>query len=108
MLIQILFLLVVIFFIGFYVGVSVEENKMSEVNDYFVQSEVSLVDILALNSLILGDTSCVDLEKANYELLDRVYDEAVLLEDFEGIERVSQNLESFHKKYDVLICGLVQ
>ena len=100
---QALAITIVVFLIGMYVGISLEENRLSEVNDYYIDSEVSLLDVLALDSLIgSSDVSCSDLMDANSELLDRVYYEALVLEDYEKSGRVTNNLESFHKKYDVL------
>ena len=100
---QALALTIVVFLIGMYSGVVLEENRLSEINDYYIDSEVSLLDVMALENLI-GDISidCEDLKKSNSDLLDRVYSEALLLEDYEKSGRVTNNLESFHKKYDVL------
>ena len=46
-----LFLTVVVFFFGMLVGVAFENSQLQKINDYYAQSEISLIDILAMNSL---------------------------------------------------------
>jgi hypothetical protein len=100
---QVLFLTITVFVIGLFLGVVIEEGRMKKINDYYIDSEVSMMDILALNSLVdEGSVDCEGLKNANFDLLDRVYRDAVLLEDYEIGGRMTNNLENFHKKYDVL------
>jgi len=101
--IQALALTIVVFLIGMYSGVYMEQGRYTEMNEYSTQSEVSLMDILALNNLIGSeDIDCETLERVNFEFMDRVYNEAIILEEYEESGRVTENLKSFHKKYDVL------
>lgn len=101
--VQALLFTIVVFVVGFYIGTNFEGNRMEQVNEYYIQSEVSLMDVLSLNNLIqLNGTSCSDMVDANYKLLDRVYEEAVLLDEYEASERLTGSVEAFHKKYDVL------
>jgi len=101
--VQALLLTIVIFLIGMYMGVIFEEKKFAEANIYFVNSEVSLIDILALNQLIdSSEISCGVLVDANTELLGRVYQEAVALEHYETSGKITQSIKAEHKKYDVL------
>ncbi|MCR4327044.1 MAG: hypothetical protein NUV46_00500 [Nanoarchaeota archaeon] len=100
---QALLVTVVVFIIGFYIGTSVEAGRAVEINNYYTQSEVSLVDILALNNLAGSKiVSCEELIESNKELLDRVYYEASVLTQYEGSGKLTENLKSLHKKYDVL------
>ena len=98
------FLLTLVFFIvGLYSGILLEEGRFEEVNEYYIQSEVSLVDIMALDNLVDSNlVSCEDLFQANKDLLDRVYSEARALELYEESGKVTDNLKTFHRKYDVL------
>jgi hypothetical protein len=82
---------------------SFEQGKAEKINDYYIQSEIALIDLLSLDHLIeSGNVSCFDLESANYKLLDRVYEDAQLLSEYEESEKLSDSLKSFHKKYDSL------
>jgi len=100
---QALLLTIVVFIIGLYLGMVMEENRLQKINNYYIDSEVSMMDILALNNLIdNSNISCDELKNANFDLLDRVYEEAILLEDYEASGKITDNLDNFHKKYDVL------
>lgn len=100
---QALALTIVVFLVGLYVGITMEQGRLVEINEYYTQSEISLMDVIALNDLIGSvDVSCEVLEKANFDLVDRVYQEAKLLEKYEDSGRVTKTLKEAHKRYDVL------
>ncbi len=100
---QALALTIVVFIIGLYLGVVLEDSRLDKIENYYLESEISLMDILSLNNLIEGSgVSCEHLKDANFELVDRVYEEAVLLEEYERTGRLSEQINDFHKKYDVL------
>ena len=98
-----LLLTLVVFILGLLLGITFENKKLQEVNEYYLQSEISLMDILALNSLIgLEDSSCDELIQSNIDLADRIYDEALLLEKYEASGKLTGGLRLAHEKYDVL------
>jgi len=100
---QALLLTVVVFIVGMYAGVIFEEKKFAEANAYFTTSEVSLMHVLALNEL-MGSKSvtCTDFTQANFDLLDRVYAEAIKLEEYEASGKITESIKSEHKKYDMM------
>ena len=103
MFVQALLVTVVVFLIGMYIGILTENGRVTEINDYYLQSEISMIDILTLNNMInSGEFSCSSLEKANFDFVDRIYREAKTLEDYETSSKMTENLKSLHKKYDVL------
>lgn len=98
------FLLAAIIFLGgIFFGMFVEESRMSKINEYYLDSEVNMMDILAFNNMIDSlDVSCESLFQTNFELVDRVYFEAKLLEDYTSSNKLIQNSEKFNKKYSIL------
>lgn len=101
--VQALALTIVVFLIGMYSGIVIEENRLTKMNEYFVESEVMLLDVMAHDNMVNSlDVSCEQLKDANFALLDEVYEQAVILEDFESSGRMTKNLESLHRKYDSL------
>jgi len=100
---QALLLTIVIFIMGMYAGVIFEEKKFAEANAYFTASEVSLMDVLALNELMSSKSvTCTDFTQANFNLLERVYEEAVKLEEYESSGKITESIKSEHKKYDMM------
>jgi len=66
-------------------------------------SEISMMDILALNDIIqLENISCENLIQAHVDFADRIYDEAKLLEKYEGAGKISDGFKLAHKKYDLM------
>ena len=98
-----LLITLVVFVGGIVLGISLEGKRVDNINDYYLRSEISMVDILALNSFIGNeDLSCEDLVMSNFEFADRIYEEALLLEKYEDSGRVTETMKLEHKKYDLL------
>jgi len=101
--IQALALAIIVFVIGMYSGIALENSRFATINDYQIQSETSLMDIMALNNMIgVTNVSCNQLKDANFNMLNKIYSDASLLDTFQNSQRMSKNLNSLHKKYDVL------
>ncbi len=98
-----LLLTLVVFILGMLLGTAFEGAKMEKVNQYYVKSEISLMDILALNYLAeTQESDCKVLVESNLALADKVYEEAYLLEKYEESGKLSENLKLAHQKYDIL------
>ena len=98
-----LLLTVVVFFFGVLIGVAFESAKVSEINNYYVMSEISLMEVFVLNSMIdSNSTECSVLADSNLKFADRVYNEAILLEKYESSGKITENIRLAHKKYDIL------
>ncbi len=98
-----LLLTVVVFLLGVLIGVAFESSKVSEINNYYVMSEISLMEVFALNSMIDSKSvSCDVLVDANLNFADRIYNEAILLEKYEDAGKITEGIKLAHKKYDIL------
>jgi len=98
-----LFLTVVVFLFGLLIGVAYESSKSSEINEYYATSEISLMDIFVMNSMInLNSKDCEVLTNANIEFADKIYNEASLLERYESSGKVTEEMKLVHKRYDIL------
>ena len=91
------------FLIGMYVGISFEKKNLDKSEAFFSESEISLMDIVALNNLASsGDVSCDVLINSTFNFANKVYEEALLLDDYEKSGKVEGNLLYVHRKYDLL------
>jgi hypothetical protein len=99
-----LLIAVAIFIIGFLLGIAFENNQINKIANFYSQSEISLMDILAVNSLVdLDNSKCDDLIQANLDFADRIYQEAKIMEMYASAGKINE--ESFwvvHKRYDLL------
>ena len=97
------FLALVIFIIGFLIGVSFEDSRLNKINEYYTLSEISLMDSIALNRISdLKNISCDELINYDFEFADKIYDEALLLEKYEESGKITDSINAAHKRYDLL------
>ncbi|MEM3091249.1 MAG: hypothetical protein QXX55_01070 [Candidatus Pacearchaeota archaeon] len=100
---QALILTIAIFLIGIFLGIAYERNKLNEINDYYVLSEISLMDAFALSKLLdSNQINCNVLIDSNIKFADEIYNEALILEKYEESEKLSEALKLSHKRYDLL------
>jgi hypothetical protein len=98
-----LLLTIVVFIFGLLIGIAYEASKSSDISKYYTNSEISLMDIFALNSMVsLNSQDCRVLTQANLEFADRIYKEAILLEKYESAGKVTKEIEIIHERYDIL------
>lgn len=96
-------LTVIVFIFGLFIGLAVENSRTKDVNEYYVNSEISLIDILALNNIVeLDNSSCGDLIVSNLEFADKIYEESRVLDEYDSANKLSDDLKLTHKRYDLL------
>ncbi len=103
---QALVLTIIVFIVGVFLGISYEGGKIVEVNDYYVLSEIFLMDSFALTKIVdvmdMNSIDCGILIDKNIEFANRIYEEAYILEKYEESEKLSETLMVLHRKYDLL------
>jgi len=100
---QALFVTILFLLIGFVLGVYLEQIRSDNLSVTFYNSETSLYDSLALTKLAEdGSISCLKLKEININFADRIYDEAVELEQFDEKNKLTDSMKSIHRKYDLL------
>jgi len=98
-----LMLTIVVFFLGMLIGVAFEGSRVNEVNEYYAVSEISLMDILALNDVMsLENMNCSVMIDSNLRFADRIYEEARQLEMYDTAGRITDSIKLAHKKYDLM------
>jgi len=103
---QALILTIIVFVAGIFLGIAYEGSKIDEINDYYVLSEIFLMDSFAISKLTsivdTGLVSCDILIDTNIEFADKIYREAYILEKYEESGKLSEALKVLHRKYDLL------
>lgn len=98
-----LLLTIVVFIFGLLIGVAFEGNRLDKINEYYAVSEISLMDILALNDIMsLGNLSCQGMIDSNLNFADRIYNEAQEVERYDAAGKITEGLKLAHKKYDLM------
>ncbi len=104
---QAFILTIIVFVVGIFLGIVYEGNNLDKMNDYYVQSEIFLLDSLALNKVTEieinnNSINCESLIRENIKFADRIYLEARSLEKYEESNKLTDSLKNLHKKYDIL------
>ncbi|MBI2044373.1 hypothetical protein HYT24_03350 [Candidatus Pacearchaeota archaeon] len=100
---QALFLTLLFFSIGLVFGVYLEQLRADNVNVAFYQSETSLYDSFALGILSSNPKiTCNEIKSANVDFANKIYEEALELEKFDQSSKLTNSLETIHRKYDLL------
>ncbi len=94
---------VLIFLMGLFLGMLIETGNSNKISNFYINSEIDLVDGLAILELSKDITiTCDALKEENINFANRIYDEAVLLEEYESAGILTDNLKILHKQYDLL------
>lgn len=94
---------ILLFGIGVFMGVILENWRVSEVNYLYQQSEIELLDIRVQDEIYSqGNFDCENAVQENLRFADRIYEEAKILGRYETAGRLTDKLKLEHKKYDVL------
>ena len=98
-----LILTILIFILGFLAGLIFENKRVEVIEEYYIQSENSMMDIFALNNFVsLNNLSCDSLIRSNIHFANRIYDEAKILDEYEKAGRITDKIDVQHKKYDIM------
>jgi hypothetical protein len=98
-----LLITIVVFFGGVLLGVGFENQRTDKIEQYYAISEVSLIDVIVLQELgDLSDADCSALINANIDFANKIYEEALILQNYEDANKLTDDLKITHKKYDLL------
>lgn len=98
-----LLITILIFGIGVFIGVIIENWRTNRISDLYQQSDVELLDIRTQNEIYsLGDFNCETAIEENLRFADRIYEEAKVLNRYERARRITDSLKLQHRKYDIL------
>lgn len=94
---------IAVFLAGLFFGMLMESSNTNKINNLYTSSQISLTDAMALSTLSESkDFDCDSIKRNNIEFADRVYKEAVLLEQYEEAGKLSESIKLLHKKYSLL------
>lgn len=98
-----LLITIIIFILGLLFGIAYENNKVNQINDYYLNSEVFLMDSFALNNLVdIGITNCSIMIDKELAFADKIYFEAKIINNLESAGKITDSLQLIHTKYDAL------
>ncbi len=92
-----------IFVLGLTLGFILENSRAQKIEEFYAQSEVSLIDSVALTKFLeINFEDCEQIAYAQREFANRIYQEALILEQYESAGKITEQLKLVHKKYDLM------
>lgn len=92
-----------IFILGLTLGFILENSRTQKIEEFYAQSEVSLIDSISLTKFLEIDSkNCEQVALSQKEFANRIYKEALVLEDYESAGKITEELKVAHKKYDLM------
>lgn len=100
---QALLVTILIFALGFILGVYLEQIRSDRSNVLLYESETDLFDTLTFTDLFEShELSCEEMTSMNLRFADKIYTEAQVLEKYDEASKVVDSLKAIHRKYDLL------
>ncbi len=98
-----LFVTFLIFGLGVFLGVVLENLRSEKISDLYTQSELTLLDIKVQTQILnLDDLNCGEAIKKNIEFGDLIYEDVKKLEKYEKASKLTEYIVNEHKRYDLL------
>jgi len=98
-----LILAIFIFASGILLGYLMESSRTGKIISLYQQSELDMLDIKIQESIFsLQSINCDSFLNETINFADRIYDEAKMLQDYEGSSKLTSGIILQHKKYDLL------
>ncbi len=100
---QALLLTIFVFGIGILLGIGFENMRNSIIVDSYIRSEILLMDTFAQSDIVnYFEGGCSVLIDSHFDFVDRIYQEAKTLEQYDWSNRFTERLKITHRRYDLL------
>ncbi len=100
---QALVFTIIIFIIGIIMGFFLENSRSDSIEFNLLQSEINLLDQQIRDQGINQfNVSCEISKKSTFAFADKIYNEAVTLEEYDSRSKFTDILKTLHKRYDLL------
>ena len=98
-----LILSIIVFNVGIFMGYMLESSRLNQIDAFYLDTEVELFDqITQKEALSMLELNCDNLIEENIQFGDRIYQEAMKIQGYEGANKISKSMVLYHKKFDVL------
>lgn len=93
----------IIFNIGIYLGYMLESSRIENINQWYLEAELEILDQnIQKDALDLMDLDCNSLVEENIKFGDSIFEQALQIQKFEDANRISEEIDFQHKRYDLL------
>lgn len=100
---QALIVALLIFWLGILIGIIFENSRSSSLDEMYLDSQTDIFDF-ELSSQIVADSNadCNLISEKSITFADDIYEKAVKLEKYDNSNKITKDLISVHRRYDLL------
>lgn len=100
---QALIITLIVFNLGIFFGYKLETNRIDKINEWYVNSELQLLDQKVQGDVFgFVDLDCDLLISENIEFADKIFEQAKTIENYFEASRLNKDIVIQHKRYDLL------
>jgi hypothetical protein len=101
---EVFFLTFVMVVGGLLLGIIIESNRANQVIDQYKQLEVNALDLKLQNYYyeIMDKASCTQAINQNFIFADKIYNEGLIIQQYEAAEKLSDQLKLDEQRYALL------
>lgn len=98
-----LILTFIVFNFGIFMGYMLESSRIEKINTLYLETETELLDqITQKNAMEILNLDCDLLVNENIKFGDKIFEEALVIQEYEDANRINDNIKFQHKRFDLL------
>ncbi|MBU3906629.1 MAG: hypothetical protein KKA64_00060 [Nanoarchaeota archaeon] len=98
-----LIIALVIFWAGILLGVYFEKTRVDKLQNFYFDSETEIFDFQLFSEIISSkDLNCNKVSEKSILFADKIYSQALKLEKYDTSNKITEDLFSLHRRYDLL------
>ncbi len=100
---QALVMALVLFWTGILLGIMFEQSRADKLKVFYFASETDIFDIQTGQELLVGSNlSCDFIAEQNIYFVDKIFNEAKVLEKYDASSKLTEDVSQLHRRYDLL------
>lgn len=100
---QALIVTIAVFIAGLVLGYFLEANRTDKTELAIMNSEINIMDEqVRTNNIEVFNISCELSKESTFNFANKIYNDALLLEEYDSKNKFTDDLKILHKKYDLL------
>jgi len=98
-----LFATLIIFNVGIFMGYMLENSRVNKINNLYLNAEIGILDqLVQKDAQGILNPSCELLFEENIKFGNRIYEEALTIQEYEEANQMNEDIEYQHKRFDLL------
>lgn len=93
---------ILIFIIGIFIGISIENKNISSAQNFYMISEADLMDSYILTDLLSNNLDCNVVRNETIDFANKIYEKSLLLEDYDEFAILMDDLTLLNKRYTLM------